>query len=40
MKKGRKKKKIGEFIVDVVVDENGMFWERFLYDVYCKFYFL
>ena len=39
-KKGRKKKKAGEFIADAAADENGMFWERSSYDAYRKPYLL
>lgn len=35
-KKGRKKKKAGEFIADAAADENGMFRERPSYDAYRK----
>ena len=35
-KKGRKKKKAGEFIADDAADENGMFRERPSYDAYRK----
>lgn len=39
-KKGRKKKKTGEFIADAAADENGMFWERASYDAHYKPYLL
>ena len=31
-KRGRKKKKAGELMADAAADENGMFWNRPLYD--------